>query len=55
MVRLVEDVNSTDGFYPKDSVGTVVYVYEGFQAFEVEFAQPQPGVVTLKQDQLANA
>ena len=54
VVRLGEDVRTVEGFFPRGTRGTVVLVYEGAAAYEVEFEQPQPDVVTLRDDQLTS-
>lgn len=38
--------------FPSGSVGTIVHVYPGSRAFEVEFSEPSPAVVTLEAEDL---
>jgi hypothetical protein len=53
VVRLTEDVRADGGLFPRGSCGTIVFVYGGARAYEVEFDAPQADVVTVREDQLA--
>lgn len=48
MVVLRADTRYEGVIYPKGTPGAIVHVYEGKGAFEVEFADPEPGVVLLR-------
>lgn len=48
MVVLRADTRYDGVTYPKGTAGAIVHVYEGKGAFEVEFSDPEPGVVALR-------
>jgi hypothetical protein len=53
LVEIVRDVQTDDGQHvPAGSRGTIVMVYDGGKAYEVEFAQPVVGNTTLRPDVL---
>ena len=43
-----------DNIYPSGSLGTIVFVHRGGEAFEVEFTSPAPAVVTLEPSDLGD-
>jgi Domain of unknown function (DUF4926) len=47
-VSLARPVESPDGVVPAGSTGTVVYVYAGELAYEVEFTRPIHAVATVE-------
>jgi hypothetical protein len=55
VVRLLSVVYTDDATYPVGSIGTIVFEHDGADAFEVEFAQPSPAVITLRAADLASA
>jgi hypothetical protein len=56
VVEVVRDVETDDGQrVPAGSQGTVVAVYGGGKAYEVEFAEPVVGNTTLRPDVLRAA
>jgi hypothetical protein len=52
-VTLRRNVMSGNGTVPAGSTGTIVHVYPGGSAYEVEFASPVHAVATVKADDLA--
>lgn len=55
VVALTEPVERDGTVFPAGSVGTVVHVYRGRAAFEVEFTAPFTCVITVRHDQLGEA
>ena len=55
VVRLRAVVSTDEGIIPSGAVGTIVYLHSGSDAYEVEFADPFPAVVTLREGDLARA
>nr|WP_295827962.1 DUF4926 domain-containing protein [uncultured Azospirillum sp.] len=54
-VELSKPVESEDGVLPAGAMGTVVGVYRGGAAYEVEFAKPFHTVATVMPDAIRNA
>jgi hypothetical protein len=54
-VALSKPVETEDGVLPAGSMGTVVGVYRGGAAYEVEFAKPFHTVATVMPDAIQNA
>jgi hypothetical protein len=52
-VTLRRSIMSESGLVPAGSTGTVVHVYPGAPAYEVEFASPVHAVATVKADDIA--
>lgn len=48
IVRLCSLVSLEEGQIQPGTVGTIVYRHDGSDAYEVEFDQPFPAVVTLR-------
>ncbi len=47
-VELAYGVESPDGWVPAGTTGTVVHIYPGDVAYEVEFTRPVQTVATVK-------
>ncbi|WP_204561862.1 DUF4926 domain-containing protein [Azospirillum palustre] len=54
-VELSKPVEPEDGVLPAGSVGTVVGIYRGGAAYEVEFAKPFHAVATVMPDAIRHA
>jgi len=52
-VTLARNVESEDGTVPAGSSGTIVHVYPGGPAYEIEFTSPVHTVATVKADDIA--
>lgn len=52
-VTLARNVEFEDGVLPAGSSGTIVHVYPGAPAYEVEFTSPVHTVATVKADDIA--
>lgn len=52
-VTLAHNVESEDGVIPAGASGTIMHVYPGGPAYEVEFTQPFHTVATVKADDIA--
>jgi hypothetical protein len=54
-VTLAHSVDSDDGVIPAGSTGTIVHVYPGAPAYEIEFTAPIHTVATVKADDIITA
>jgi hypothetical protein len=52
-VTLAHNVKSENGVIPAGSTGTIMHVYPGGPAYEVEFTSPIHTVATVKADDIA--
>ncbi len=52
-VTLAHNVESESGVIPAGSCGTIMHVYPGGPAYEVEFTSPIHAVATVKADDIA--
>lgn len=53
VVRLLAEVQLDEGRLPIGALGTAVYRHRDGEAFEVEFIDPFPAVVTLRTSEIA--
>jgi hypothetical protein len=55
-VRLLQEMKSNDGrLLPSDACGTIIHIYRGAAAMEVEFTHPFGAIVTLTDAQVEPA
>lgn len=52
VITTKNDIIRTDGIIPAGSIGTIVHVYAGGKAYEVEFCSPFQAVVTIEPESL---
>lgn len=52
LVRLLAEVKLDEGRLPIGAMGTAVYRHRDGEAFEVEFIDPFPAVVTLRASEI---
>lgn len=52
LVRLRSATADDHTVYPRGALGTIVHIHRNGVAFEVEFSDPSPGVLTLEPSEL---